>query len=96
MSSKISSKSPDLCSENHTIYTIQQRLNHARDRLRDNDSRLELSLRERNALLDEREAIQAEVQAASLCYRDLRDAGRLSEQAAGVVAEACRLWGVEG
>jgi hypothetical protein len=77
-----------------TSLTIQQRYNLALRLLRDNDSRLEMVIRERDALLAERVALQAEVEAAALCYRDVRDAGRLSEQGKDVVALAEEWLGV--
>jgi hypothetical protein len=71
-----------------TSLTIQQRYNLALRLLRDNDSRLEMVIRERDALLAERVTLQAEVEAAALCYRDVKDAGRLSEQGKAAVEEA--------
>ena len=76
------------CQELPSVLQTQIRLTHARRLLRDNDTRMEMSIRERNALLAEREALQADVRAAALCYRDAREARALAAQGAGAVAEA--------
>jgi len=83
------------CQEIPSVLTIQQRLIHAQRLRRDNDSRLEIAIREYDALLAERREIEAEIRAAALCYRDARAAKWLREQGAGAVAEACAVWGVE-
>lgn len=62
---------------------IQKQIALLRRQLRENDMQLTIILMERNALT-------AELDAAAIRYQDTLSAGRLREQAAGVVAAAER------